>query len=481
MTLSISDGQILENKYKILRKIGQGGMGVVYEARHVDLKLAVAIKVLHPSEADDPNMIARFRVEAQSAASIKHPNVVDVTDFGLTPDRRPFFVMEYLSGESLADRLDRLGYLNERMIVEVTDQILGGLGSAHRKGIIHRDLKPENVLFSKTDNGRETIKILDFGIAKIIGGNVTQPGIAIDDRPQTRRGIVLGTPGYMAPETITGTGKIDARSDLFSVGVILYEMLCGRRPFIGSTFNETMMATATKSVPRPTSIRSDIPEAMERLVLTSLAKDPFERFQTTEEFIHHLTAAAVGRVPSDARNCKTKVGMPSIVPSAPEKGPPPTRHRTATRYKGPARRRRLVIPVSPWAILFVFALAGAAYYLFFHKTPFRTIDHDDELTIADRKSPNKRIQSTKNDTTSHTGTPVKITRTTLWLDILPRNAQVEIDGTLTTLRPIMVPNSDEPLEMTFFARGYVTKKKLVTPDREKTVKVRLKPLKKKKQ
>ncbi len=489
MTLSISDGQILENKYKILRKIGQGGMGVVYEARHVDLMLSVAIKVLHPGEADDPNMIARFRMEAQSAASIKHPNVVDVTDFGLTPDRRPFFVMEYLSGESLADRLNRLRFLNERMIVEVTDQILDGLGSAHRKGIIHRDLKPENVLFSKTDDGRETVKILDFGIAKIIGGNVTHPGIVIDDRPQTQRGIVLGTPGYMAPETITGTGKIDARSDLFSVGVILFEMLCGRRPFVGSTPHQIMMATATKPVPRPTSIRTEISEAMERLVLTSLAKDPIERFQTADEFIRHLTAAAVGRVPSDARNCKTKVGLPSIVPDSPverfdgidvtlnEKDHPP---RPAPRYKGPARRRRLVIPVSPWAVLFVLALFGAAYYLFFHENPFRTIDHDDKLTISDRSSLKERIHAPKNDTKSLTDSLATLERITLWLDILPKNARVEIDGTLMTLRPIVVPSSDEPLEMTFFAPGYRTKRMSVTPDREKTVKVRLKPLRKKK-
>lgn len=462
MTLSISDGQILEDKYKILRKIGQGGMGVVYEARHMTLNLTVAIKVLHPSEADDPNMLARFRVEAQSAASIKHPNVVDVTDFGLSPDRRPFFVMEYLPGESLADRLGRLGFFNERMIVEVADRILDGLIGAHRKGIIHRDLKPENVLFSKADDGRETVKILDFGIAKIIGGNVTHPGFSVDDRPKTQRGVVLGTPGYMAPEAITGSGKIDARSDLFSLGVILFEMLCGRRPFTGSTPHEIMMATATKPVPRPTSIRREISGAMERLVLTSLAKNPIERFQTADEFVRHLTAAAVGRVPSDARSCKTKVGLPSIDVNLDRKDLAPVRPRPAPGYKGPARSRRLVIPFSPWAVLFILALAGAAYYLFFHENPFRTIDHDDKLTISDAAS------------------PVTLARITLWLDILPKNTRVEIDGTLMTLRPIVVPSGDESFEMTFSAPGYRTRTMSVTPDREKTVKVRLKPLRKKK-
>ncbi len=475
MTLSISDGQILEDKYKILRKIGQGGMGVVYEARHMALNLTVAIKVLHPSEADDPNMIARFRIEAQSAAGIKHLNVVDVTDFGLTPDRRPFFVMEYLTGESLADRLDRLKFLNENMIVEVTDQILDGLMSAHRKGIIHRDLKPENVLFSKTDDGRETVKILDFGIAKIIGGNVTNPDLAVDDRPQTQRGVVLGTPGYMAPEAITGSGKIDARSDLFSLGVILFEMLCGRRPFVGSTPHEIMMATATKPVPRPTSIRGEISEAMERLVLTSLAKDPSERFQTADEFFRHLTAAAVGRVPNDARSSKTRVGLSN------EKEPPPrVQRRPAPRYKGPARRRRLVLPFSPWAVLFVLALGAAAYYLFFHQNPFQTIDHDDKLVISDRGSSKERIHDPTHDTASPAVSSVKLARITLWLDILPRNARVEIDGTLMTLRPVVVPGSDESFEMTFSAPGYRTKILSVTPDREKTVKVRLKRLKKKK-
>ena len=491
MTLSIPDGQILEDKYEILRKIGQGGMGVVYEARHVDLKVTVAIKVLHPREADDPNMLARFRAEAQSLASIKHPNVVDVTDFGLTPDRRPFFVMEYLAGESLADRLDRLGSFNERMVVEVADQMLDGLRSAHRKGIIHRDLKPENVLLSKTDDGREIVKILDFGIAKILGGNVTHPSRVIDDRPQTQQGIVLGTPGYIAPEAVTGAGKIDNRADLFSLGVILFEMLCGRRPFVGSTPHQTMMATATKPVPRPTSIRAEISEAMERLVLTSLAKDPFERFQTADEFAHHLTAAAVGRVPSDARNCKTRVGLPSVVPSSPAKRLdsievpldkrelPPSRPRPVPRYKGPARRRRLVFPVSPWAVLFVLALAGAAYYLFFHEKPFRTIDHDDKLTISDRSSLKERIHDPKYDTNSPAVSATEIEKISLWLDLFPRNARVEIDGTLTTLRPVVVPISEESFEMTVSAPGYRTRIMSVTPDREKTVKIRLKLRKKK--
>ncbi|MBW2278082.1 MAG: serine/threonine protein kinase, partial [Deltaproteobacteria bacterium] len=145
----LSSGDILEGKYVIGPRLGAGGMGVVYQGEHITLGMQVAIKVLHPSEADDPTMIARFKAEARSAAAIRHQNVVEVTDFGLTPDRRPFFVMTHLKGESLSERLDRSVALTDRETVEIADQILRGLSVAHRRGVVHRDLKPENVFIAK--------------------------------------------------------------------------------------------------------------------------------------------------------------------------------------------------------------------------------------------------------------------------------------------------------------------------------------------
>jgi len=492
VTELLEPGKLLEGKYRIVRRLGQGGMGVVYEAEHSELHLRVAIKVLHPAESFDATAIARFKTEARSAASIRHKNVVEVTDYGLTPDQRPFFVMEYLNGESLADRLDRRHTLSERETVEIADQILSGLGSAHRKGIVHRDLKPENVLFACSDDGQEVIKLLDFGIAKIAGGTTASTVLYDDNRPQTQRGVVLGTPGYMAPETVTGRAEADVRSDLFAVGVLLYEMLVGRRPFQGDSPHETMMATATRPVPRPSALKPDISDAMERLVLTALAKNPSDRFQNTDEFVRHLSAAAVGRIPSDARPCKTVVGLPSVMPAflgspartrstetqpqRPEQVPAPRRpaprpRPEMSRYKGPARTRRLSIPVSPWLVVFLLAVAGGVYYFFLHESPFLVIDHDEEGKVHERDVPGS--EGAGGGSYSQ---PLARPDVIIWLDVVPKDAAASWGGKAMPARPLVVPGGDSPVELTLDAPGYQPQTIRVIPDAEQTVKVRLSKL-----
>jgi serine/threonine protein kinase len=491
----LKNGQVLEEKYTILRQIGGGGMGIVYEAEHIALNVRVAVKVLHPTEADDPDVLARFKAEARSAAGIRHRNVVEVTDFGLTPDRRPFFVMEYLKGESLADRLDKRKALSEREAVEITDQILCGLVAAHKKGIIHRDLKPENVWLARGEDGAETVKILDFGIAKIVGSALSNhiATMALEDRPQTQRGVVLGTPGYMAPESITVGGSADARSDLFAVGVLLYEMIVGRRPFNGVTVHEIMMATATAPVPQPSAIQPEISAPMERLILTSLAKKPDDRFQTAEEFLYHLTATAVGRIPDGARPCMTRVGLPSVMPPAalkrvkhglPDIEPDPLRRSEAgTRQRSlsetrPGRARELsrsattrqafpaypppatakkkktllprYLPISPLALFFLAGLGIAFYVVFLRDGPWREIKHEEDILVP-------RAGTT---TPYNLGTPVAEPRpalpdtgvangetVTIWLDVDPFEALVTVDGTPVSERPLVVPKSSTPISV----------------------------------
>lgn len=509
MVSELATGDILEGKYAIGPRLGEGGMGVVYQAEHISLGIKVAIKVLHPTEADDPTMIERFKTEARSAAAIRHQNVVEVTDFGLTPDRRPFFVMSYLRGESLAERLDRRQVLTERETVEIADQILGGLAVAHRRGVVHRDLKPENVFISKGDDGRETVKLLDFGIAKILGGHRTHPGNRGDGRRQlTLKGTVLGTPGYMAPESIEGDAAIDGRADLFAVGVLMYEMLTGVRPFSGSSPLEIMSQTVARPPARPTAIRRDISDAMERLILTSLAKDPSDRYQTTEEFAHHLTAAAVGRIPDDARPCRTRVGMPSAPPApfpgsraaavysgdvetaalagpAPQPRPvksprAPAASRPLTAHRSTTVRRSAPLVVSPLLILFLLALGGAAYYLFFYESPVKIVEHDSRTWFSpvdgdDRPSRRNDPVSAPPDSPSPDSPSPAGGQVILWLEISPPNATVLLDGEPTNDRPLTVPVSLSPLELRVSAPGYAPHQQQVIPDREQTLRVRLEP------
>ncbi len=349
-------------------------MGVVYAAEHKLINRPVAIKVLHPSAAEDSHVISRFEGEARAAAGIRHRNVVEVTDFGLTPDRRPFFVMELLVGESLADRLDNRICLSEREAVDITDQILCGLSSAHRRGIVHRDLKPENIFLARDDDNREIVKILDFGIAKIVGGIAPFPPVVGADPagPVTGAGIALGTPGYMSPESVSGHGRVDARSDLFSLGVLLFEMLTGRRPFRGETAHDVIMSTISSPVPRPTSLRSDINPALEHLILTALAKDPDARHQNAEDFLRALTAAAVGRMEEGAHPCHSDVEAPL------DRVRPVQPHRSVgrpARTRPPrSRSRRFLLPISPLWILIVAALLAAAWYFFVYQQPLRATD-----------------------------------------------------------------------------------------------------------
>jgi serine/threonine-protein kinase len=502
----LSTGDILEGKYAIGPRLGAGGMGVVYRGEHITLGMKVAIKVLHPSEADDPTMIARFKAEARSAAAIRHQNVVEVTDFGLTPDRRPFFVMSYLRGESLADRLDRCRLLSERETVEIADQILQGLSAAHRRGVVHRDLKPENVFIAKGDDNREMVKLLDFGIAKILGGQRTQPGARDQSgRQLTMKGTVLGTPGYMAPETIEGEVAIDARADLFAVGVLMYEMITGRRPFTGVSPLEIMSQTVSQPVPRPSAFVPDISEAMERLILTALAKDPNDRFGDTEELDHHLTAAAVGRIPDDARPCRTRVGMPSVSPAPPrpvKQQPGSSSHAETTALeprspqpatKAPARaparsvgvasphgrvgRSSAPLVISPLLVLFLLALGGAAYYLFFYEEPFKIVEHESRtgrspgklMSDADRE-PDLGADDALLDPIDRESTE----QVTIWLEVSPSTATVLWNGEPQRARPLVVDRDDRPGVLEVAAPGYVSQKREITPDEERTVSVKLK-------
>ncbi|MDJ0764382.1 MAG: serine/threonine-protein kinase [Myxococcota bacterium] len=520
MVLELSEGTVLEDRYRIQTLIGQGGMGAVYKASHLRLKRTVAVKVLRLSGAADEAMITRFKIEARSAANIHHPHIVEVMDFGLTPDNRPFFVMEYLVGESLADKLSAAIQLPELEVVEITDQILSGLAVAHKAGIVHRDLKPENIFLASFESNKTVVKILDFGISKIVRGSPSRPPLPITDNHAklTEVGIVLGTPGYMAPESLFGSIDLDARADLFSVGVLMYEMLTGRRPFRGSDAHKTMVATATKPVPSPRCLRPQLTLTMDRAVVTALAKDPKDRFQTAKEFLDHLSAAAVGRLPDDARPCRTDVGIPSMMPPAqkeqskwmtpspvvhkapkqhpPKAGSPPvpyaagapledvrTRHR-AIRARS-SRMRRISSILAPLQLIFFIGLGVAVYYVFWHDRPVVVSSHMDpidkkiqDLEARSQMRPaQKPTQRPEKRPLRPDGTPVSAA-VTIWLETSPPDVTVILDGRVLLERPLVVPGGVDPVTLAFSAPGYRDQAHTFVPDQEKTLTIRMKKIKK---
>ncbi len=271
-------GNLFAERYLIESVLGLGGMSIVYKAQHSLMNRTVAIKMLHRNLKDDGVSLERFRLEAQAASSLNHQNVITVYDFGISPTGEPFFVMDCIEGESLENVIDRDGRIPFARAIAIFKQVCDGLEAAHKKGIIHRDLKPANVILTRRDDGSDQVKLVDFGIAKLLpqAGKVQQQ--------LTRTGEVFGSPIYMSPEQCLGR-ELDTRSDIYALGCLMYEAVAGEPPFIGDTYLETMNmhVSALPKLINEKAPGADVPSELEAAILCCLQKDPDIRFQTATE------------------------------------------------------------------------------------------------------------------------------------------------------------------------------------------------------
>jgi serine/threonine-protein kinase len=324
--------------YRVTEKLGEGGMGAVYLAEHTLIGRKVAIKVLLPEHSRKQDLVDRFFNEAKTAASLNHPALVDVFDFGVHPSGSAYLVMDFLDGESLGNRLARVAPLPVDQAVDLARQVARGMEAAHSRGIVHRDLKPDNIFLvpDAEDPTRDQVKILDFGIAKLLGAPSASKGA-------TSTGMVLGTPLYMAPEQCRGTGTVDHRADVYSLGCILYYMLCGRPPFAYEGVGEILGAHLHEAVTPPRAINPALPPALDAVVLKALAKNPAERYQTMADL-----AADLARLPSVDQPA-TPLPSTLKLPAAPG---PTTFSEAAAALPAVAApspapaRRRLLVPVA---------------------------------------------------------------------------------------------------------------------------------------
>ncbi|HEX6190148.1 MAG TPA: serine/threonine-protein kinase [Pyrinomonadaceae bacterium] len=304
-------GQTLAKKYKIEKLIKTGGMGSVYRGRHVLMDKTVAIKVLRPSLAGDDAVVARFSREAKAASKISHPHAVSVTDFGEAENGVVFLVMEYLDGRTLKEAIVKEGPLSLGRAVEIVRQVAGALDAAHGQGVIHRDLKSENIMLV-SHNGDEWAKVLDFGIAKIL-----QPIGSAADAEITQANLVVGTPQYMSPEQCSQSGALDARSDVYSLGIIVHEMLTGKLPFTGESATVVMMKQVQDPPPSVLASQPQLPAAVDQVIKRALAKQPIDRFQSAGELSAGLAEAAseaAVEAPVVAGAGATKANTPISVP-----------------------------------------------------------------------------------------------------------------------------------------------------------------------
>jgi hypothetical protein len=285
-------GKTLDNgRYEIVKLIGEGGMGRVFQARQISMDRMVALKVLRAQLALDDHLLARFQQEALSVSKLRHPNTITVYDYGRTHDGLLFIAMELLGGKSLYQLLRQKRRLSLHRTLHIMAQVVGAVAEAHQLGVVHRDLKPENIQIDQVGGDPYFAKVLDFGIAKIVHG---EGGSMPEGKALTMAGAIFGTPAYMSPEQVHGE-KVDHRTDIYSLGVILYEMLAGQQPFTGSTPMAIMMAQASKAVPpiREVCPEADVNDAILRILDRCLAKERERRYPTTVDLQRALQSVQV--------------------------------------------------------------------------------------------------------------------------------------------------------------------------------------------
>ena len=321
-------GQVVADRYHVVKKLGEGGMGQVYLAEHVKMGRRSAIKVMNPSMVHDPDAVARFNREASNASRITHPNVCAIYDFGETPDGLIYLAMEFIEGEPLTDLLERSGALPLPQAVNIFVQTAEALQAAHDLGIVHRDLKPDNIMLTRRKGGADVVKVVDFGIAKAVSGD--QAGQKV-----TKTGLVVGTPEFMSPEQLSGDA-VDGRSDLYSLALVFYRMLTGKLPFEATTVQETMIKRLTDEPAKLAEVRPDLsfPAGLQPVLDTALARTPAERYQTVAKFAADIVAVA-GRptasslphthAPADTESKTQLLDTPRVSDKRPPAPAPPKR------------------------------------------------------------------------------------------------------------------------------------------------------------
>ncbi|HEX2675031.1 MAG TPA: tetratricopeptide repeat protein [Polyangiales bacterium] len=350
---SLPLGTVIGAKYRILKLLGMGGNGAVYEGEHTSVGHRVAIKVVHQKLTNREEPLARFRREARICGSLRHPNIGQVYDVGELDDGSPYMVMELQEGRSLSDVIDETK-LPIAAVIDIVRQLLAGLGAAHRAGSIHRDVKPDNVMIVRDHDGEVVVKLVDFGISKSIKPREGTGGDVTDEN------VIIGSPDYMAPEQLRGEA-LDVRTDIYAAGALLYESITGHLPYEVESLAD-LIATVLRDPPeKPTHWRPDCPPELERIVLKAMARDPAQRFESAEEMSRALGAARAAMRTAPA----VSLAALSTPPPRPAASTPKRRRRTVDAHTIEDLRTQLQSSLRPRSrkVGIVAAVGGGAALL----------------------------------------------------------------------------------------------------------------------
>ncbi|MFO0680747.1 MAG: serine/threonine-protein kinase [Sandaracinus sp.] len=452
-------GRTLDGRYRVEAVLGEGGMGLVYRAKHAMLNKSLAIKVLKPEVSKDTEVMQRFQQEAQSATAIGSPHIIDISDFGSLPDGSTYFVMEFLDGVSLTKALELEHPMRTERVVRVAKQICDALGAAHERSIVHRDMKPDNIYLVKRGHETDFVKVLDFGIAKVGGAS----------SKLTKAGQVFGTPHYMSPEQCAGA-NVDQRTDIYALGVILYEMASGRVPFDA----DNLMGILTKHMyekpiaPHELPPPVDVPPGLEAVIMKCLEKSTEARYQTMAEVKADLEALEAGLTPRAVVDAVDRASMPQRADGTGRMANPTVRSAmTVGTGEHPAPPARSMLPVVLGVGgLFVAVLAVGGYFAYaslFPPTPTAVplpptsvvlVPPPTTVAIAD-PPPSTTTTGGGSDTapppmaTTVAAAPVHITST-------PEGAEVLVNGAHygTTPCDFPRPSGSEIVQLTVRQSGY---------------------------
>lgn len=328
-------GSVVADRYHVIKKLGEGGMGAVYLAEHVKMGRKSALKVMHPGMNADPDAIARFNREASNASRLSHPNICGIYDFGETPDGLIYLAMEFIEGKSLTDIIEANISLPPARAASIVHQVADALQIAHDAGIVHRDLKPDNIMIAKNRDGSDLVKVVDFGIAKASSS---------DAQKVTKTGMVVGTPEYMSPEQLAGD-KLDGRSDIYSLGLVAFNCLTGKLPFPSESAQEAMIMRLTDRPRTLAEMRPDVawPEELQAVMDRALARDSAERYQSAAQFGREFAEVVAAMPSTQATEGATMVIGAASVPASAGKtapvaaAPPKTRVAGRDDAKSPAK------------------------------------------------------------------------------------------------------------------------------------------------